>query len=230
MRRDIDAIRVGLFLFVMIAATAGIRPSAANGAAFHDDFDGPTVDASKWSLDLGGGTAQFVDGRLVFSAPCNAQFPNITTVSNPFPETGDFLFRVGFRYVDVQEGGNGLYAPNGFTYGGAVHGFQLWQDYCCANGIMVVVGEVQVHLTPPPDLGYHTYEWQYIAGTYYFYFDGAFITSCPSSFRPTGILVGHPPRTYCPWTTQSIDYIHIESIAPTPTSARTWGRLKQLYR
>jgi hypothetical protein len=204
--------------------------AVARADIFHDDFTGPSLDASRWSLSAGGGTATFVDGRLVLAAPCGAQFPSITTVSNPFPLTGDFTFVVGFRYVDVQAGGNGLYAPNGFTYGGAVHGFQIWQDYCCANGIQVVVGEKQVRLTPPPDTNYHTYEWRYIAGEYQFFFDGNFVTSSVSSFRPTGILVGHPPYSYCPWTTQSVDYIHIAPLLTTAAKATSWGRVKQFYR
>ena len=203
---------------------ASYRPLAAQ--VFHDDFDGPGIDSTRWNLDPGGGSVIVSEGRATLAAPCGTQFPYLTSKDNPFPLSGDFLIRVGFRYPDVQWGGNG------FGYDYVQRGFGVWQDACCGP-LRVAIGD-NYPIYPPglasPDTSYHVYEWRCLSGTYYLYLDGNLIGSNESQFRPTKIFFGHPPTSYCPWTTQEIDFVDIEAIGVTVVQQSTWGRLKSRYK
>jgi hypothetical protein len=215
--------RMRLPVFILVLATAASLPATAQ--VFHDDFNGPTLDLGKWNLNLGGGSAVFANGRLTLSAP-PGQFPYLTSRYNPFPAQGDFMVRVGFRYPDVQMDGNGF----GADY--AERGFGVWQDLCCGP-LRAAVGDVYPFYPPGlpvPDTTYHVYEWDYIGGTYYFYLDGSFVLLNASSYRPALIFFGHPPQTASAWTTQEIDFVHIEAFNVVPTRTQSWGRLKTLYR
>jgi hypothetical protein len=200
--------------------------STALAQVFDDQFDGASIDLSKWNVNLGGGTIIVAGGRATLSAPCGAQFPYLTIKTNPFPATGDFLIRVGFRYPDVEYGGNGF----GFDY--VQRGFGVWQDRCCGP-LRVAVGDlypVYPPGLPSPDTTYHVYEWDYIEGTYYFFLDGHAVAANTTSFRPTTLFFGHPPYSYCPWTTQEIDFVHVEPIVPLTARSASWSRLKAIYR
>ena len=209
--------------------------STSQAQVFHDDFDGDAIDTTKWNVYRGGGTVVVNNGTVTLSAPCNTQFPYITTKSNPFPPTGDFIVRVGFRYPAVNIGGNGF----GFDYN--MRGFGAWQDACYSpdnpqgcGGLRVAVGDrYPVYLTDRNviDTAYHVYEWTCLSGTYRFSLDGVLFLENVSSVRPDKFFFGHPPYSYCNWTTQEIDFVHIE-ILPMPVSAegRSWDSIKTLYR
>ena len=143
--------------------------------------------------------------------------------------TGDFLIRVGFRYPDPQAGGNGFGATNGFIVGQPGIGYWLWQDFCC-GGLRAACGETVVPLAAAPETNYHVYEWRYLSGVYYFYVDGVPTANAASAFRPTGFFFGHPPTSFCPWTTQQIDFVHVEPLGVTSVASTSWGRLKAMYR
>jgi len=74
------------------------------------------------------------------------------------------------------------------------------------------------------------YEWRYLAGVYSLYVDGQFIDSDEDTFRPTGFFFGHTPATFCPWTTQEIDFVSVVAERPVPAQTTTWGRLKAARR
>jgi hypothetical protein len=213
---------------LLIVLCAQFATSRANAQVFHDDFDGTSLDPAHWVV-AGGGTITVAAGTATLSAGCGDAFPYVTTLNNPFPLTGDFLIRVGFRYPDPQAGGNGFGAVNGFIVGQAGIGYWLWQDFCC-GGLRAACGETVVPIAPAPEINYHVYEWRYLSGVYYFYVDGVPTANAASSFRPTGFFFGHPPTGFCPWTTQQIDFVHIESLGVTATAGTTWGSLKAIYR
>ena len=217
---------------LMLALSSQLGLSSANAQVFHDDFNGTTLDPGHWVV-AGGGTITVSGGTATLAAPCvvgepGVLFPYVTTLNNPFPATGDFLIRVGFRYPDPQAGGNGFGATNGFILGQSGIGFWLWQDF--GEGLRAACGETVVPLAAAPEANYHVYEWRYIGGVYQFYVDGVLKASAASSFRPTGFFFGHPPFDYCPWTTQQIDFVHVEPLGVTAVAGSSWGRLKAMYR
>lgn len=201
-------------LFISCIPLAALLITSAGATVFHDDFDGAQLDPAKWSVQPGGGAITVQSGRARLSAPNGAVFPFVSTLVNPFPTTGDFFVRVGFRYVSVGEGGNGfgslwyLEDPTPPVY--------IWQD---VTGMRAGVGALWPHfLAGPgaPDTSYHVYEWSYIGGVYSFYLDGTLRVSSASDNRPVAFFFGHHPTAYSQWTSQEIDFVHIESIAAPP--------------
>jgi hypothetical protein len=213
----------GLFLCALILSS-----SPVHAQVFHDDFDGTSLDLTKWALG-GGGTVSVAGGVATLSAGCG-QFPYITSKMNPFPVTGDFLVRVGFRYPSPAQGGNGFGATDSWNNPYPLRAFGVWQDFCC-GGFRAYYGDGgTVFLASAPETAYHVFEWRYSGGIYEMYVDDVLQGSGASHFRPTGIFLGHPPYDYCPWTTSEVDFVHIEFIGTTPTRSAPWGRLKVLYR
>lgn len=215
-------------IFVWVAAWLLVLARVTTAQVFHDDFNGTSLDLSRWNIQ-GGGNIAVAGGYSTQSAGCNEQFPYVTTITNPFPTNGDFLIRVGFSYPSPDQGGNGFGATNGFTIGLPGTGYWVWQDYCC-GGLRAACGDLVVPIAPAGDTQYHVYEWRYIGGVYSLYVDNVFMASDASTFRPDGFFFGHPPYNYCPWTTQQIDFVHIEPIGVTGSRANSWGRLKAMYR
>lgn len=218
------ATHIPALAFALLCAVVRV----STGQVFHEDFNGAALDLSKWNIQ-GAGTISVSGGFSTQSAECSQQFPYVTTVTNPFPVSGDFLIRVGFSYPSPQGGGNGFGATTGFQLGLPGTGYWVWQDYCC-GGLRAVCGDLVVPIAPAGDTSYRVYEWRYIGGVYSLYVDNVFMASDESAFRPEGFFFGHPPFTFCPWTTQQIDFVHIEPIGVTGSRANSWGRVKAMYR
>ena len=218
------AVRIAVLLCIVCA-------TYLHAQVFHDDFDGTSLDPAKWTI-AGGGTVAVAGGFATLSSTNGDMFPYVTSVTNSFPPTGDFLIRVGFRYPDPRLGGNGFGSPNGLVIGNPGVGFWVWQDQLIGGGLRAACGDNLVQLAPAPETNYHVYEWRCIGTTYSFYVDAQLVATDASKFRPNGFFFGHPtPFTYCcGWTTQEIDFVHIEAGNLTPARASSWGRVKALYR
>jgi len=208
-------------------------PVSTRAQVFHDDFDGTALDPSKWNR-AGGGTVSVSAGFLNLSAADGMQFPYLTPSTNPFPTTGDFFVRVGMRYSYVGIGGNGL----GFDYNQLL--VCLWQDACYSpnnplgcGGLRACVGDGTAYYVTDrntQDTRYHIFEWVYHGGLYRLSVDGVEVAQDASPSRPDRFFLGHPPYAYFDWTSQQIDFVHIEYGTPTPTLYRSWGQLKTHYR
>jgi hypothetical protein len=190
-------------LTMVVYACTSKKPTQPEAPlVFNDDFNGTSVDGSKWDLSLGDGTAIVSGGKLTLSAT-TGNFPYLTAKTNPFPAQGDFLLRVGLRYASSPGAGTGI-GPDWVNRGG----FWVWQDY---NGFSTQVGDVPVTLDYH-DLTYHVFEWRYVSGTYSLTIDGNSKGTSASSFRPTSLFIGHPPYASSGWTSLEIDFVHIEAL------------------
>jgi hypothetical protein len=219
------SMHVKTLLWVLLLAVSCVAQASAQ--ILYDEFNGLSLDPARWSVS-GGGTVSVADGALALSASCGL-FPYVTTVNNPFPATGDFYVRVGFRYTSPQAGGNGFGVTNGWAIGGPGRGCWVWQDYCC-GGLRAVCGDLLVTIANAPESGYHVYEWRCVNSVYQFFFDGVLLATNSSSFRPTGFFIGSPAINYCPWTSQQTNFVEIGPFLPTATRPTSWGRLKTVYR
>ena len=201
-----------------------IAPARAQG--LHEDFNGSAIDTSVWFVD---GPVYVIDGAA-YLPPTEPYFPWMITRVNPFPRVGDFFVNVRMRYPDAGTVGTG------FTDGSTelLRGFGVWMapPPTFAPAIFVSIGEKSpVQVTIGPDASYHTYEWDYVAGTYYFYFDGHPMGSSASTFRPSVLRIGGPESASTDgWYSLSVDYVYVSTTQATPTGGATWGRLKSMYR
>ncbi len=194
----------------------------AQAQVFHDDFDGSALDPARWNLDVGDGACVVAGGHLTLSCD-GGEFPYVIPNTDPFPAAVDILIRVGFRYPYVLSGGTGFGAQF------IMQGFGVWQD--SSGYLRIAVGDLYpVPVSTAIDNAPHVVEWQYLAGVWSAWFDGAFVASEPSDFLPTTLFFGHPPEPHNWWTTLEIDFVHIEALGGVPTQASTWGDVKSLFR
>lgn len=216
-------------LSLLTLALLAMLSQPCHSQTFHEDFNAATLDPAIWSV-AGGGTVSLSGGQMSLSAGCGEVFPYVSTVQNPFPATGDFLIQVRFTYPLPQTGGNGFGAKGTWNNPFVFQGFAVWQDFCC-GGLRMYLGDGQViPIAGAPETTEHLYEWRYVSGIYYAYVDGVLKGMAPSNYRPTGIFIGHPPTSYCPWTQQRTDYVHVEPLNTTAGRRQSWAHLKQVYR
>lgn len=223
--------RLGLAL-----ACAGIQivgSGLARAQGFHDDFNGTELDPSVWSADMGSGGQIVVANGVVTLSCTGSTFPVVTTQNDPFPP-GDFRLRVGMQYLGNGNCGDGFGAMDNFweNYHGqnVCRPFLLWQD---GAGLYVYTGSAgATGLAPPPETGYHIFEWVYMGGVYDFFMDGVLRASGGCAPKATSIFFGHPHPIGCVpwWSSFAIDFIDVSSIGVTPTRSPSWGGLKLIYR
>jgi hypothetical protein len=110
-----------------------------------------------------------------------------------------------------------------------MRGFGVWQD---SQGFLrALIGDLYpVLLSTAIDNNPHVFTWRCIEGVWSMWLDGTFVASDESDYRPSTLFFGHPtePRPY--WTTQEIDYVHIEPIGSVTVGAERWGSIKASYR
>jgi hypothetical protein len=156
----------------------------------------------------------------------------VTTRNDPFPP-GDFRVLVGMQYLSQAFCGDGIGTMDNFweNYRGgtACRPFLLWQD---TGGLYVYTGSAgPTGLLPPPETGYHLYEWVYMNGEYQFSMDGMLRASGGCAPRATSLFFGHPHPIGCsPWTSFAIDFVDVSPIGATAAPPTTWGRVKSIYR
>jgi choice-of-anchor C domain-containing protein len=179
---------------------------------FSDDFEGTALDSSKWTLVPGNGTVTVSNGKATLLCPSGGIFPYIVPRSNPIPTQGDFVVRVGMRYLSVASAGTGFKGTRDDLDPNSEVAFAYWQDSCC-GGHRAVAGTSWIELSQTVDTSYHTYEWRSIQGTCSFYFDGQLTGSGSTLARPTSFFFGHPPVASLPqWSTQELDYVRVERL------------------
>lgn len=221
-----------LSAWLMVGVLALISVPSANAQFFRDDFDGNSIDGSKWAVDLGSGTVT-VAGGLVTLSNSGSVFPVVTTLADPFP-VGDFVVRLRLAYVSQQHCGDGFGAMDNFweNYHGAsvCRPFLLWEDNGGRYGYTASVGTNWYSTSTDPE--FHLYEWIYTGGEYQLFVDGEFKSLGACAPRATRIFFGHPHPISCSaaWTSFAIDYIEVEPFGATSSGTRTWGALKLLYR
>jgi hypothetical protein len=120
---------------------------------FSDNFDGTTIDNSKWSAstspprfqqyDIFGpsgywvtpsdnqpyGTISVNNSWVSLSNGYSTVFPYVASTVNPFPQTGDFVLELKMRYESVEPSGTGFwvrYADSDSPLTNSI--FSVWQD------------------------------------------------------------------------------------------------------
>lgn len=218
-------LRCTLFALTLLMAP----PAGAQG--FHDDFNGTALDPLRWIVNPGSGTVTVANGKVRLSADCGQQFPYVVAAANPFPTSGDFRVSIGFRYVTPQYGGNGMSVTTPGCNGYSCNpGLRIWQDTCC-GGLRYSNGSLsETSFGPAYDTAPHVAEWTVTGNRWEFVLDGTLRSVTTFAQRPNGFWFGHPPYTYCPWTTQELDFITITPFLPTATTRSNWSRVKAIYR
>src|SRR5712691_3762187 len=146
---DLPAVCRRLTVACVCAVMLASSPKMAR--AFHEDFNGSSLDTTTWTVDAGNGQVIVADGVVTLSC-AGATFPVVTSRFNPFPP-GDWDLRVGMQYVSQAFCGDGFGAMDNFWedyyYGNACRPFLLWQD---GGGLYVYTGSAgPTSLAGPPE-------------------------------------------------------------------------------
>src|SRR6478672_1632620 len=112
---------------VFVALSALLVASLASAAPlFRENFDGATLDATKWSLDLGDGALSISNGCAVLTCP-SGTFPFLLMKDDVLPASGDFSVEIGLSYPSVTGLGIGISPLTGEALI-SPNGLYLWQD------------------------------------------------------------------------------------------------------
>jgi hypothetical protein len=201
---------------------------------FLDDFDGVGIDRSRWGFDIGGGQLQVFDSNLRLSS-AGQSYPVVYTLSNPFPETGDFRVRLEAQYLSTAERGSGVILGvlpdvaqvnqnRSLLQNGQIIG--IWQDSQSWR-VAAAPDDVAVYTLPGPELETFEIEIDYVDNVYVVKLAGEVVyISDPVTERPNGIWLGNPLQTAAgsSWSSLTVDLIAVEVLtdrpiaaAPTPT-------------
>jgi len=195
----------------------------SSNVLFVDQFDGNSVDASKWLLsentDMSGfpawgGEVVVHDGQIWFSSN-GSTYPWVRTLNNPFPEAGDFTVTFDLTYTVIGDSGNGIrifsnpQVNNEYDWSNNI--FTLWaHDKGETTGVIlielfnkVVYKDYVAGFKPASPC--HIYQLEYANGNYTVYVDNKAVASEASILRPTAIGLGHPPIPDLPYSPQTTE-------------------------
>lgn len=197
---------------------------------FQEDFEGATLDSSRWAWDLGSGSATLSEGVLQLRSS-GSRYPYIYSLADPFPTDGHFQITSRFRYSEVGICGVGVImtsylVPVGLTQHEAaalqqeaeMHGVQagVWQDR--ENGLLLWyrsgLERRDIRLGGPITV-WHEMTIRYSEGRYRLYLNGELAySSVETPYRPRVIWIGHPADlgVSCQWGTLELDYVRVDCV------------------
>ncbi len=193
---------------------------------FVDNFNGTSLDPSRWIVDNSTGTTVQVSGNILHLASSQPYFPYIHSRADPFPATGNFRVDLLYRFTNTATCGvplamSSFYLPPGLSQDQTnarskaaeeAGGVSIW----FWNGVIYYrSGPVVENIDMP---GTRTDARQvaieYTGGRYHILVNGAAVyTSDPTSARPQVLWFGLPfvlPNA-CGW-----DSLDISSASVTP--------------
>lgn len=213
------------FDYVTVTSFKTVAPTS--NVLFEDEFDGTSVDVSKWLVTKNtgmsgypawGGNVAVHDGQIWFSSN-GSTYPWVRTLNNPFLATGDFKVEFELTYTVIADSGNGIrifsnpQVNNEYNWSNNI--FTLWaHDEGETTGVILielfnkVVYKDYVAGFKPASPS-HMYRLEYANGNFTVYVDNKAVASEASTLRPTAIGLGHPPISdlpYSPETTQRWAY------------------------
>ncbi len=228
---------VSVVIMIVFSRTGFALAGDSSGVFFFDDFNGSTIDGSKWvasvnpprfsqddpSVASGNwttptGTPSYgtitVNNSLVSLVNGNSTvFPYVVSTSSPFPVTGDFSLEFKMKYDSVSVNGSGLQVHNSdFDNPLTNDVFAVWQDWVHPLSIYLLGTLWQAAAN---DISNHIYTLSYIDSTYTVLLDGVKVLGpITSSVRPNQLWFGNPVWTWWGssyWSTESIDYIKVNA-------------------
>ena len=198
----------------------------------YEEFDGTSLDGTRWQAYPNGGSVRVTNGSLELQSPSgNTQFPYIHAKGNPFPAQGDFVLRIKFAYTHITWSGTGIAAglelpPNGADLDEErrprVFMFSIWQHK--PMGLALFLGDgsspSKAVLRSDLDTGEHEVQLRSVGGAYQVWVDGQKVHQSPGGFaRPKTLWFGNhvqldpnEPGVDLNWTGLRILHVSIEEL------------------
>jgi hypothetical protein len=198
-----------LLVFALLTILS-ISGTAQAVSLFIDDFDGSNVNTSVWSATANGGVITVANSKVTLTSP-GVSFPNIHTLSNPFPATGDFTFEIQMTYIALTGYGCGLFVNDGSD----PPIFQVWGDSAYGISVNLFGANLAAQMHYSYSIGQTlNLKLDYKDGKYTVTANNQILNSQPisSTHRPTSIVLGHATLTSVantPWTSISVDHVKV---------------------
>jgi serine/threonine-protein kinase len=199
---------------------------------FTDEFDGSSVDLSRWNADARGGRFVVSRGALSMSSG-GTSYPFITSRGNPFPPSGNYRLTTRYRYTSLNTCGVGLMMTSynlsaGLSQDRAAQTQRANEDNGMSAGMWQDVKD-PLHLlfrsrddrVDVPSSGFDT-DWrtqvvEYVNDRYTLLLDGVVkYVSQTTPHRARFIWIGNPVELGrgfdCPWDSLEVDFIRVQSL------------------
>jgi hypothetical protein len=215
-----------LLTCVMLAALVTPKPIQAV-TLFREDFEGSTLDTTKWSLDVGDGQLALVNGSAVLTCS-GGTFPFLVMKQDLLPTSENFSVTIGLSYPSVTGLGVGVSPLVGEVLLSPV-GLYLWQDTERTHGLVASAGDAyEMRLFESPTTAHHVFQWSFIQGTCLLTVDDVLYATPSYTTLPTRLGFGHPhPVSFArEWSTLAVDFIEVQLLGATQTRAASWGSIK----
>jgi hypothetical protein len=244
MSKNLQAAILGYVLLSALVLVAFPLPAKAQSAdsssnlIFHDDFNGASVDASKWTVKQNvngghGGTIDVGNSFLTLSSQ-GTSFPMICTANNPFQNTTEWTLEFDITYNSISMLGSGFMVSKGsyFPYDNVniTTFLQIWSygqsfvDFYFMGFTRDLSDRASVVSTVPYT---QTFLVKLISenGTYSLFVNGVLLSSQKSELQPDRIIIGHPEASIIPfsddtaWCSFKMNSISIydNTASPTPS-------------
>jgi eukaryotic-like serine/threonine-protein kinase len=205
------------------------RPTMAPVTVFGDNFNGSSLDSSKWTVENNSNPIVVSNGALQMASSSN-NYPYIHSRYNPFPLSANFRLKYRLRYPQLSTCGVGVMMtsyvlPSGFSQNDAANFQQaneqngvaagIWQD---DHGVQIWYRSGADRVDVPVstlDTSWHEVTIEYSDSYYKIYLDSRLIfPSLETPYRPQFIWMGHPANlgSNCSWSSLEIDYVTVESL------------------
>ena len=223
--KAVSGVMLILLLVGMLTLAFDVKPASAE-VLFSDDFEGTSLDTTKWNR-TGGGSVAVADSYVTLSSS-GEFFAHLCTKTNPFPTIGDFVLEFDLTYLQVTEYLTGFWVTQGWDTNYSPprplnHIFFMWQDSLEYLNIYLLGNSSS---SDSVDTTRHVYVLEYSNGTYTLYMGGEEIASASSSLRPDAIRIGElnghplPPDV---WTSFKIDEITLTTLTEVSTGVTVGG-------
>jgi hypothetical protein len=202
-----------------LPTTSPTATPALEGADFQDDFNGPSIDESKWIALKQTGLILMQNGRVeLLNGGNQPNYPFFATKEDIFPKAGSFFFEINFEYLATGAPISfnlDYYPPEKPGQDGLTMPFMRTTNVATALRMTFRTEAGEPFVDTPLEatrIGAHTLRIEYDepTQTYHVLFDGAERGTVKSKRRPLKFWMGnYPNRDVTPtsWPRIAIDYV-----------------------
>jgi|WetSurMetagenome_2_1015567.scaffolds.fasta_scaffold189519_1 hypothetical protein len=202
-----------LSLTLVAAFIPMAKASAGDNLIFFEDFNGASVDTSKWNVvsDINGGFGGSisVSGSYLTLSSFGTSYPEISTIKNPFQGTTEWTLEFDITYTVMGALGAGFLvslgdaAPNLEDFKVIA---QVWNYQYSSADFYFLGFQNPDHVSVAKAPCTQTQNVKLISeqGNYELYVNGVLVANQSSTVQPDRLIIGHSDASYIPFSSPSL--------------------------